>query len=120
VISGEGDKVFPRLCNQIIHHNTECDDVLPQGVITKSNVNKLKEYQLIASVSADEIHCPNYDDYFSALEQYKYKDRVKPMLLVEASRGCWWGEKEGRRCRFCGLNGMNECKLQKERFCDSY
>jgi radical SAM superfamily enzyme YgiQ (UPF0313 family) len=28
---------------------------------------------------------------------------VRPGLLVETSRGCWWGQKH--HCTFCGLNG---------------
>src|SRR5262249_34381776 len=28
---------------------------------------------------------------------------VRPILLFETSRGCWWGERA--HCTFCGLNG---------------
>jgi ribosomal peptide maturation radical SAM protein 1 len=29
--------------------------------------------------------------------------KMRPVLLFETSRGCWWGEKA--HCTFCGLNG---------------
>jgi radical SAM superfamily enzyme YgiQ (UPF0313 family) len=28
---------------------------------------------------------------------------VEPKLVIESSRGCWWGHKH--YCTFCGLNG---------------
>jgi ribosomal peptide maturation radical SAM protein 1 len=40
---------------------------------------------------------------------------VKPTLLFETSRGCWWGEKS--HCTFCGLNGqtMNFREMKPEK-----
>jgi radical SAM superfamily enzyme YgiQ (UPF0313 family) len=38
---------------------------------------------------------------------------VEPRLLIETSRGCWWGELH--HCTFCGLNGS----LMKYRAKDS-
>lgn len=29
---------------------------------------------------------------------------IRPSLLMESARGCWWGEKS--HCTFCGLNGL--------------
>ena len=30
---------------------------------------------------------------------------MSPTLLIETSRGCWWGERN--HCTFCGLNGSS-------------
>jgi ribosomal peptide maturation radical SAM protein 1 len=46
---------------------------------------------------------PDYSDYFAALEGSPLRRRIRPGLLVETSRGCWWGAKH--HCTFCGLNG---------------
>jgi magnesium-protoporphyrin IX monomethyl ester (oxidative) cyclase len=46
---------------------------------------------------------PDYADYFAALARSPLRPRVRPGLLVEMSRGCWWGQKH--HCTFCGLNG---------------
>ena len=46
---------------------------------------------------------PSYDDYFSQIKTVEFHSRVQPGLLIEASRGCWWGQRS--HCSFCGLNG---------------
>src|SRR3954465_271775 len=28
---------------------------------------------------------------------------LRPLMLIETARGCWWGAKN--HCTFCGLNG---------------
>jgi ribosomal peptide maturation radical SAM protein 1 len=107
VISGEGDNAFPELCNWILKQNYSKTHNIPEGVITKDNVMQLTPYHFTATTPTSQIYCPDYDDYFAALEKYAARNMVEPMLLVESSRGCWWGENEKRRCRFCGLNGTN-------------
>jgi magnesium-protoporphyrin IX monomethyl ester (oxidative) cyclase len=51
----------------------------------------------------DRVPVPDYDDYFAALSETPLHTGIFPALLVETSRGCWWGEKH--HCTFCGLNG---------------
>jgi len=48
---------------------------------------------------------PNYDDYFQQLELRTNRNEISPRVLLETSRGCWWGEKS--HCTFCGLNGSS-------------
>jgi ribosomal peptide maturation radical SAM protein 1 len=50
----------------------------------------------------DSLPIPEYRDYFMALDESRYGKMVSPSLIVESSRGCWWGAKN--RCLFCGLN----------------
>lgn len=55
----------------------------------------------------DSLPPPDFSDYFAAVKELGRPDVVgaKPMrLLVEFSRGCWWGEKH--HCTFCGLNAL--------------
>lgn len=47
----------------------------------------------------------NYDPFMQRLEQYFPHGEVKPVLTLETSRGCWWGERA--HCTFCGLNGVS-------------
>lgn len=47
----------------------------------------------------------NYDPFMERLEEYFPGREVKPVLTVETSRGCWWGERA--HCTFCGLNGVS-------------
>lgn len=51
-----------------------------------------------------DVPCPEFGDYFRELEKSPVGSFVKPTLLYEAARGCWWGEKH--TCTFCGLNGL--------------
>lgn len=53
-------------------------------------------------IDMDPVPIPDYDDYFEQLNDYSDKDSIFPCLLMESSRGCWWGEKQC--CSFCGLN----------------
>jgi len=59
-------------------------------------------------ISGDEldINAPvplDYDAFLDSLDRAFPAGEVKPVLLFETSRGCWWGAKQ--RCAFCGLNG---------------
>ena len=50
----------------------------------------------------DELPVPDYSDYVDAINKAGVADKIKPNLLMETSRGCWWAQKEP--CYFCGLN----------------
>ncbi|MEU9078826.1 RiPP maturation radical SAM C-methyltransferase [Kitasatospora sp. NPDC048538] len=51
------------------------------------------------------ILAPRYDGFFERLDASVAAGWVDPKLVVEGSRGCWWGEKH--HCTFCGLNGSS-------------
>src|SRR5919112_2610079 len=46
---------------------------------------------------------PDFDGYFERRSASRVAAWCEPKLVVESSRGCWWGEKH--HCTFCGLNG---------------
>ncbi|MFF7456975.1 RiPP maturation radical SAM C-methyltransferase [Kitasatospora sp. NPDC008115] len=48
---------------------------------------------------------PRYDGFFERLDASVAAGWVDPKLVLEGSRGCWWGEKH--HCTFCGLNGSS-------------
>ena len=51
----------------------------------------------------DAAPIPDFDEYFAALDRSPAGADVTPTLLMETSRGCWWGARH--HCTFCGLNG---------------
>jgi len=51
----------------------------------------------------DALPIPDFSDYFRDLSQSTVAAWIVPTLLLETSRGCWWGAKS--HCTFCGLNG---------------
>lgn len=46
---------------------------------------------------------PDFDEYFARFSASTARKWSEPRLVVEGSRGCWWGQKH--HCTFCGLNG---------------
>jgi ribosomal peptide maturation radical SAM protein 1 len=48
---------------------------------------------------------PDFEDYFRQWSESSAALLVMPTVLMETSRGCWWGDKS--HCTFCGLNGAN-------------
>ena len=102
VVSGEADELIVPFVRSLLEHGR--DVAVPHGVIDHATAHTLEAPR--ASVwSVDAIPTPDYDDYFSALERSPLRGHILPALVVETSRGCWWGAKS--HCTFCGLNGGN-------------
>jgi ribosomal peptide maturation radical SAM protein 1 len=56
------------------------------------------------TIDLDAQPDPDFDDYFAALDSAVMPDaNPERGLLLETSRGCWWGQRS--HCTFCGLNG---------------
>lgn len=100
IISGEADQSLPKLLKRLQTHQSL--DNIPGLIIRQDGAP-------LILASQDKIHDldglpdPDFQDYFTALANSRLKDRLRPSLPFESSRGCWWGEKS--RCTFCGLNG---------------
>lgn len=100
VCSGESDNSFPLLVERI--ESGQPPDGIPGVIFRRSRVSCL-------ATPSDRIHDmdrlpdPDYDDYFAALGASSLRPAIKPALLIESARGCWWGAKA--HCTFCGLNG---------------
>ena len=54
------------------------------------------------SADLDRLPTPQFDDYFGQLGHASFRETIRPGLVMETSRGCWWGAKH--HCTFCGLN----------------
>lgn len=104
ICGGEGEETLPELCNQLLNGSGERKK--PAGVISQ---RQLKEFEGCFNASPprpkldtmDASPAPCFDDYFAALSKSTLK--IDPGLLLESSRGCWWGQRS--HCTFCGLNG---------------
>jgi len=102
--SGEADLSFPALIDELASNNPEIETV--GGVVFRDTANGAGS--LMAKPSApvfdlDAFPVPDYSDYFAMLRGSNEFESVSPSLLMETSRGCWWGAKH--HCTFCGLNG---------------
>src|SRR5579871_919191 len=101
VCSGEADRVFPRLAKALV--TGERVGSLP-GVYARGDLPVLDETRSAAAVlDLDSLPCPDFDDYFAQLATSGVGAELRPILVFETARGCWWGQKH--HCTFCGLNG---------------
>lgn len=105
VVSGEADDFFSDFCSQLLTLGLAIpDDQLPYGVIRQGTVWPNGQYPRRVVQDMQTVAAPDYDDYFATLKVMSYGEQIEPGLLLETSRGCWWGEKSA--CTFCGLNGQ--------------
>lgn len=104
VATGESDLSFPALCEAL----REGRDDVPPGILGRRDLEAPSPARPVpAAVSdLDALPVPDYDDYFQVLASVGGPARSEgflPWLPLEASRGCFWGERSP--CTFCGLNG---------------
>ena len=100
VCSGEGDIAFIEFVKAFLrgrHHDHKIN-----GIITRKS-NPLDVALTNPVMNMDDLPYPDFDDYFAAYNASPLKNELDPNLLIETSRGCWWGEIS--HCTFCGLNG---------------
>jgi ribosomal peptide maturation radical SAM protein 1 len=101
VVSGEGDETFPALVNAIAADGDPTD--IP-GLVIRGAAGQTRGTGPPAVVrELDRLPLPRYEDYLTQLDASPGARGVLPTLLLETSRGCWWGAKH--HCTFCGLNG---------------
>lgn len=97
VCCGESDISFPKLLDSVFRGGpANVPGVLQQGrslTVAKSD----------AIQDLDSLPYPDFDDYFAELDRSSVGREQAYHVVVETSRGCWWGAKH--HCTFCGLNG---------------
>lgn len=104
VVQGEAEPVFGPLCSKLLAGSTLVDlDVIP-GVLVRGARRPAAIAQRAAMA---DVPTPDYDEYFDRLAVSRLANELnsKIRLVIESSRGCWWGQH--RHCKFCGLNGSS-------------
>lgn len=97
VCSG-GDIAFTEFAKAFLKDKDE--KCIINGIITrKSNFFDIALTNPVMDM--DSLPYPDFDDYFNDIN-FNHR-KFNPSLVIETSRGCWWGEKF--QCTFCGLNG---------------
>jgi ribosomal peptide maturation radical SAM protein 1 len=100
VCSGEGEHSFPLLIEAIAAGR---EPVGIPGIIHRRHGGSVDNGAAQPITDMNAVPPPNYDEYFAAIGRSPVGPSVHPALLIETSRGCWWGAKA--HCTFCGLNG---------------
>lgn len=105
VFSGPALKTFPELVQRCMDgHPRKVDSI--KGVFTKRNYFFQSGPDAIGEeLSIDVPVGLDYKPFLNTLAKNFPRNDIKPILLFETSRGCWWGERA--HCTFCGLNGMS-------------
>lgn len=105
VVSGEAEHTFPELVRRILAEGRP-EEGLPDGVMgpaERRHPERLDPAPRAVAPDLEAAPLPDFDDFMEALAAYPDREDLVPGLLVETSRGCWWGQKH--HCLFCGLNG---------------
>lgn len=100
VVSGEGERAFVELLDALAEGRPT--DRIP-GVCARAPDGSTVSGGPGRMVPMDLVPLPDYSAWWEAFTSSPLRDRLTPVLLYEAARGCWWGEKH--HCTFCGLNG---------------
>ncbi|BBO80024.1 hypothetical protein DSCO28_05900 [Desulfosarcina ovata subsp. sediminis] len=107
VVVGEGEKPMAGLVNHLQAVRKGRSPSLPPGILHAGNPHApLPPFNQLDRM--DRLPVPDYDDYFNRLGQLPPGERFFATLPIEASRGCWWNQKESgghfNGCAFCNLN----------------
>ncbi|MGP3931236.1 RiPP maturation radical SAM C-methyltransferase [Nonomuraea sp. KM88] len=100
VVRGEGEEVFPLLLDRVLAAEDPAD--LP-GVCWWNGAESIANPPTSRPVPPAAIPLPDFRGWQEVFEASPVREHVSPQLVMEGSRGCWWGEKH--QCTFCGLNG---------------
>ena len=98
VCTREGDVAFPRFLERLLRNG---DAGAIEGILKQGESAELTTPDMIRDL--DSLPYPDYTDYFERLAVSPLAQKLKIDILIETSRGCWWGAKH--HCTFCGLNG---------------
>jgi len=113
VFFGESDDIFAEVIGGFLEGK---DASLPYGVL--KNGGEMPEhapYRIMKDM--DRVAYPNFDEFFELMglpvaeELQKIAQGYNIVLTAEASRGCWWAQKQA--CTFCGINGAHNMYRQK-------
>lgn len=106
VCSGEADQSFPKLVDGLLNPpEGQMAPKLPPGVIYRESGVTQSTGQSLPIRNLDALPIPDFSEYFQAWTESSAALIMPPTVLVETSRGCWWGDKS--HCTFCGLNGAS-------------
>jgi ribosomal peptide maturation radical SAM protein 1 len=104
VCSGEAENSFPALVGRVLAGEAvdDASSTIP-GIVYRSAGRSVYTGPARLTREMDRLPIPDFSDYFQDLAKSIIGASVIPTLLLETSRGCWWGAKS--HCTFCGLNG---------------
>jgi ribosomal peptide maturation radical SAM protein 1 len=97
-VRGECEIVLPQLLDRIM---AGADGEGLDGVCWWRDGMAVANPQLQPAVPAELIPETSYDSWHAAFRSSPVRGWVAPYLVLQGSRGCWWGARH--HCTFCGI-----------------
>ncbi len=107
LFSGDADHCIAEICHFLSNANTDPIPSIPVGLLTPEHRVQGYPAQAPRAIfdALDDNPMPDLSDFFDTLAGLPaLRDRIQPALVVEGSRGCWYGERS--LCNFCGDCGV--------------
>ncbi|MFD5148639.1 RiPP maturation radical SAM C-methyltransferase [Streptomyces sp. NPDC058401] len=111
VVRGEGEDAFGALLDGIEAPGSQALDLVP-GLCRRTPEGPRITAMRRSLTPVSKVPEPDFDHYFDFLATSPLAAFIEPKLVLESSRGCWWGEKH--HCTFCGLNGSGMAFRSKD------
>ncbi|MFI1740089.1 RiPP maturation radical SAM C-methyltransferase [Streptomyces sioyaensis] len=104
VVRGEGELAWPGLLRSLTADEAAFETV--PGLCWRDESGS-SVYNAVSTkpLPPAAMVLPHYDEYVEQFAKSHARFWLEPRLILESSRGCWWGEKH--HCTFCGLNGAS-------------
>ncbi|WP_397539523.1 RiPP maturation radical SAM C-methyltransferase [Rummeliibacillus pycnus] len=103
VMRGEGEVSFPQLIEALLTNQEKVKYKNINGLCYRENGVSKFNPMLSVPIDFNSVPFPWFDNYFELIHSLDVSENIRPSLILETSRGCWWGAKH--QCTFCGLNG---------------
>lgn len=105
VCTGEGDTALPQLVQAL---RGEADLTAIPNIAHRKDGVLISGPARAAEVKLENLPFPDYGSYYRRTSESSLREDLpwdKQSVLIEGSRGCWWGQKV--HCVFCGLNNLS-------------
>ncbi|MEM7199833.1 MAG: RiPP maturation radical SAM C-methyltransferase [Planctomycetota bacterium] len=96
---GECDRTFVGLVRAVLAGGRVAGI---DGFLSRGDPEPMPQSRPLQRPELDSMPYPDLADYFAQLTGARVREQIRPGLVAETSRGCWWGAKQ--HCTFCAFN----------------
>ena len=101
VCSGEADRSFPAAVAELARPGGDLGRV--RGIVYRDGSASRATGPATLLHDLDALPVPDFEPFARDIAASPAAAPLTPVMLLETSRGCWWGARS--HCTFCGLNG---------------
>jgi ribosomal peptide maturation radical SAM protein 1 len=108
--SGEAEDSLPMLVRHLRAPQGSDLSEIP-GLLYRRRGTSVKGRPAAPVLDLDRLPYPDHDDYLAVLRGNRLGRVIRPTVLMETCRGCWWAAR--RPCRFCASPGCRRPYREK-------